>query len=171
MKRLDSMYDVKLHDPYMDKSIYPDPTVCPECGLIYHNKRWTRDGNLLESLKAKGKEIHKKQCPACRKIKDRYPLGILELRGSLVNDPEKKELILNTIRNESNFEERRNPLARIMEVKEENNAIYIFTTTESLARRLGRVVNKAFKGELTLMFSEDNKFIRVLWEGNEHGGP
>ncbi len=164
MKRIDELYDVKLHDPYMDRSHYKDPTICPKCGLVFHNKRWVRNEELKKKFEASGTEIAHKLCPACKKIEDRYPLGILELRGPYLMNQEKKQLILNTVRREAANEESRNPLARIMQIKEEDGRVVIWTTTESLARRLGRVVYKAFKGDLKISFSESNKFIRVLWE-------
>jgi len=164
MKRIDEMYDVKLHDPYMDRTHYKDPTVCPKCGLVYHNKRWTRNEALKKEWLASGTEVAKKLCPACKKIEDRYPLGVLELRGTYLQQKDKKELILNTLRREAENEELRNPLARIMQIQEGDGTLVIYTTTESLARRLGRVINKAFKGDLKISFSETNKFIRVVWE-------
>ncbi len=164
MKRIDELYDVKLHDPYMDRTHYKDPTICPQCGLIFHNKRWVRNETLRKELEAAGTEFAKKLCPACKKIEDRYPLGVLELRGGYIKQPDKRELILNTLKHEAENEEARNPLARIMQIREEDGNLVIWTTTESLARRLGRVVYKAFKGDLKISFSENNKFIRVLWE-------
>jgi NMD protein affecting ribosome stability and mRNA decay len=161
MKRLNELYDVKLHDPYMDRSIYKDPTVCPDCKLIYHNKRWVRNEELLEKFLKDKKSIDYKKCPACRKTQDDYPLGILRLSGSYIKS--KRIEILNLIRNEAEFEEKRNPLARIMKIEEEDNGLLIKTTTESLARRLGRAVNKAHHGEISYIFSDTQKFLRVEW--------
>ena len=161
MKRLNELYGVKLHDPYMDKSIYKDPTICPECKLIYHNKRWVRDEKFMEKLSKNKKEVDYKKCPACRKTQDDYPLGVLRLKGSYIKT--KKREILNLIRNEAEFEEKRNPLARIMKIEEEDEGLLIKTTTESLARRLGRAVDKAHHGELSYSFSDTQKLLRVEW--------
>lgn len=161
-KRMNEMFDVKLHDPYMDRNIYKDPTICPECHLVYHNKRWTRNEELYKKY-INDKRTEFKLCPACRKIKDHYPLGVLTLTGSILEDRDRKKEILNLIKNEAEFEEKRNPLARIMSIREEDGSLIVETTTESLARRLGRVVNKAFHGELKYIFSDGQKFLRVEW--------
>jgi len=157
-RRMDELYDVKLHDPYMDRNIYKDPTICPSCNLLYHNKRWFFDDELLEKYKD---SAEMKKCPACRKIEDNYPLGILSLSGNYVTKT--KELILNLINNEAEYEKKRNPLARIISIEEDSNKIVIKTTTESLARRLGRAVDKAHHGKIKYTFSEDQKLLRVEW--------
>ncbi len=160
MKRRDELFGEKLHDPYMDKYIYKDPTICPVCHLVYHNKRWHRNEKLYAELVSKD-NVEYKKCPACRKTEDRYPLGVLHLTGDYVK--RKKNEILNLIRNTAEAEEKRNPLARIMRIEETDEGIIVETTTESLARRLGRCVNKAHHGELEYIFSDNQKFLRVEW--------
>jgi len=160
MKRRDELFDVKLHDPYMDKNIYKDPTICPSCHLVYHNKRWHRNEKLYEEL-VKSDKVDYKKCPACRKADDHYPLGVLRLTGDYVW--KKKDEILNLVRNTAEAEEKRNPLARIMNIIETDEGLIIETTTESLARRLGRCIDKAHHGELEYIFSDSQKFLRVEW--------
>ena len=160
MKRRNELFGEKLHDPYMDKAIYRDLTVCPNCGLVFHNKRWTRDDALSNKLVSEGKADLKK-CPACRKAEDRYPLGIVVLSGDYL--AEHKDEIMRRIHNEAALEEKRNPLARIINEDVDENRIEIHTTTESLARRLGRVVWKAFHGDLKYIFSDGQKLLRVDW--------
>jgi NMD protein affecting ribosome stability and mRNA decay len=158
---MDERYNHKHRDPYMTKGNYKNPTICPSCGLIFHNKRWVRDEDLLKEIESSEKDTGRKKCPTCRKADDRYPLGILNLSGKFLD--EHKEEIMNTIRNEASNEERRNPLARIIHLEAENSTILIETSTESLARRLGRVVNKAFHGELQYSFSNEHELLRAEW--------
>jgi NMD protein affecting ribosome stability and mRNA decay len=161
MKRMNERYSQKLRDPYMDKGIYKNLTVCPSCNLIFQSKRWIRDEALLEELRSADNGPILKKCPTCRKTDDRYPLGVLNLHGDYLDDH--KDEILKTIRNEAEHEERRNPLARIIRLECENSTIRVETSTESLARRLGRVVNKAYQGELTYSFSNSHEVLRAEW--------
>ncbi len=161
MKRIDKLYDMKLHDPYMDKSQYKDPTICPSCKLIYHNKRWFWDEKYYEELMKEKDKVSFKKCPACRKIEDHYPLGIVELEGEYVK--KNKGEILNLIKNEAEYEKKRNPLARIMNIKETEDGLVIETTTETLAKKIGKAVHKAHQGELDLSFSDTQKLLRVYW--------
>ena len=70
---------------------------------------------------------------------------------------------MNTIRNEAAHEEKRNPLARIIHMECENSTIRVETSTDSLARRLGRVLKKAFHGDLSYSFSNNHEILRADW--------
>jgi|Deesub1362B_J571_1020462.scaffolds.fasta_scaffold00043_64 NMD protein affecting ribosome stability and mRNA decay len=152
-------YREKLKDPYMDKNSYRDPTICPGCGLIFHQKRWLKDEKIAHRLKDQGVEFNRKDCPACRKIKDNYPLGILEIEAEYVKT--KREELKNLITNVTEREEWRNPLERIMKLNFDEKRLYIETTTEHLAKKIGNSVRKAFGGELKITFSDKQKLIRV----------
>jgi len=162
MERKNKMLDVKIHDPYMNKNIYKDPTICPTCGLVYHNKMWRRDEELSKQLRSV-KGVEYKDCPACRKIKDNYPLGVLIIKGEIINDEKRLTEVQNLIKHEVEKESVSNPLARIMRIDRFDDRIEISTTTESLATRIGKAVNKAYQGELEFVFSENEKFLRVIW--------
>jgi aromatic ring-opening dioxygenase LigB subunit len=97
---------------------------------------------------------------------DDYPAGIVTLKGAYLLAH--KEEILQTIRNEEENSKHKNPLERIMKIEESlagsSTTITITTTDSRLARRLGRVVNKANGGELTIKFSHQDELVRVHWE-------
>ena len=50
-----------------------DPTACPSCGAIYRAGRWSWGSAPVEAERV--------ECPACRRIADKYPAGILSIRG------------------------------------------------------------------------------------------
>ena len=157
--RIRKLLRTKLDDPYLRKGNYSDPTVCPVCGLLYHKKRWERNEELKDKLL---KEAKRAKCPSCRKIEDHYPMGILTITGgfSLKNKEEIKNIIANTEKKEI-F---RNPLDRIMSLKEMKDKMVVETTSENLAIALGKALNRAYKGKLNISFSQDQKLVRVLWE-------
>ncbi|MEO0198502.1 MAG: BCAM0308 family protein [candidate division WOR-3 bacterium] len=159
----DKMLDEKIHDPYMVKGMYSDPTICPTCGLVFHNKTWKKDPKLLEKVK-KEKDVEYKDCPACRKIKDNYPLGLLIIQGEVLNNPEKVREVMSLVKHEEEKEQVSNPLARVMKIENLEDRIEISTTTEGLATRLGKALNKAHQGNLEFIFSDNDKFLRVIWK-------
>ncbi len=162
--RLDKRLDYKINDPYLDKTQYKDPTVCPTCGLVYHDKTWKRDDALRKQLEKDGK-VEYKECPACRKIRDNYPMGIIYLSGEYIKDASHRKEILNLVKHETEKEENSNPLSRIMSIEDSDGKnILIKTTTEGLAARIGKAVQRAHKGNLELKFSDDHKLLRVVWE-------
>ena len=40
-RRQDRLIHEWVHDPYQSKRKLPDPTVCPQCGAVFHQGRWT----------------------------------------------------------------------------------------------------------------------------------
>jgi len=149
-------------DPYLPKGATRKISVCEGCASVYKNKRWyaAGDGGQAATLK---QEYVKTVCPACLKIRDNFPGGIVTLAGGYVL-PHKQELI-NLIKNEEEQARGNNPLGRVMTIKENGyGSIVISTTNEKLAQRIGRAIKKAFHGEVSYRWSHDNKLARVDWE-------
>jgi len=100
-------------------------------------------------------------CPACQKLRDRQPGGIVTLSGEFV--PQHQEEILSLIRNEDTRARNVNPLERVMEIQEEDGQIVVTTTNEKLAQRLGRALFRAYKGHVEYHWISDSKQARVRW--------
>lgn len=157
--------DSVLKDPYLREIEYKDPNICPGCKAVYHNKRWQFDEDLEHEIKLKG-EYGKKKCPACRKIQDNYPMGLVFLSGNFINGH--KEEILDTVKSEEKRAVGKNPLERIMAIeKQKENHYRIETTTDTLAQRIGKILYNSYRGEVEYKFSEDQKVLRVLWKRQE----
>src|SRR5262249_16443301 len=89
-RRHDRLLHERVHDPYQLKRTLPEPTVCPRCGAVYHQGRWTwmkRPTPAREDM-----------CPACQRVRDQYPGGFLPLGGRFVQEHE--EEILNLVHHE-----------------------------------------------------------------------
>lgn len=155
----DAIHD--YDDPYLPHEHLQEDTVCTGCGAVYVRQRWTLDesrSHLLVSTGAARETI----CPACKKIADRYPQGIVTLRGDYW--PAHRDDIMNLVRNEEKRGMATNPLERVMGIREEDGRLVIETTNEKLAQRIGRQVEKAHRGHLQYKWSEDNRLVRVEWE-------
>jgi len=149
-------------DPYLPKGASKKTTVCEGCHAVYKNKRWYADPRLY-SAALKIIDTAVAVCPACLKIRDNFPGGIVTLKGDYVL-PHKQEL-LNLIKNEEARARGFNPLERVMSVKENGyGSMVISTTNEKLAQRIGRAIRKAFGGKVSYQWSHDNKLARVDWE-------
>jgi len=150
-----------LDDPYIEGVEYHDPTRCPVCGAVYNKKRWQFIDEKDIKLSNDNDYIAEAKCPACRKIEDHYTMGIVELSGKFI--PLHKDEAMNLIKNEEEKEMGKNPLGRIIGIEDKMDKIYIETTNEALALRLGRALFKTFKGSIEYKFSENQKLVRVLW--------
>ena len=103
-------------------------------------------------------------CPACGKVLDRVPGGVLKITGSFIWDH--KEEILNLVRNEGSKALSVNPLERIMSLQSDDGEIEITTTNEKLAERIGRALHKAYRGTVEYTWSADTRLARVMWHRN-----
>ena len=149
------------NDPYLLKKDSHGVAYCKECRGVYKNRYWSFDEEEFKRF-AKSEEIDSVICPACKKINDNYPEGIVTLRGDFLQ--QHKDEILNLIKNEENKAKGINSLERIIEIKEDDGKIVITTTNEKIAQRIGRGVYKAYHGEIEYKWSQDNRMLRVEWE-------
>lgn len=148
-------------DPYIPEEGRKEPSLCEKCHAVYQNKRWYVDDEAFARLQDSG-DAQLVTCPACRKIAEHYPEGIVTLRGDYLWQHE--EEIRNILLNEEDKAMAKNPLERIMRMDREGDEIVIETTEQKLAEHLGRALSKAHQGELDIAWSQDHGVCRVTWE-------
>jgi NMD protein affecting ribosome stability and mRNA decay len=139
-------------DPYQRQQKLEDNTVCPQCGAVYHKGRWQ-----WGARHERGKAL----CPACQRINDKLPAGVVELRGAL--GPQQKAEIVCLARHQEEAETSEHPLNRIINIEEDADGIIISTTDIHLPRRIGEAVERAFHGSLNEVFDQCGYFVRVKW--------
>ena len=139
-------------DVYLPKRGLPEGAQCKKCGISYHNKRWQS-----ESVPTSCEVL----CPACQRMADHNPAGVVTLSGPYLASH--KEEILNTIKQQEAKSREKDPIGRIMEIKEQDGHITVTTTEDKLAQKLGREVYKSQKGELHYQWSHDQHIVRVEW--------
>lgn len=136
-----------------------DFAVCQTCNAVYYSKSW-HQGFLEYKHLNEDKSIRFVICPACRMIKD----GKFEGKVVLENVPsEYKDEILNNVKNTGDRASKRDPMDRIVEIKESGNDIEVLTTENQLARVIGRQVARAYKNAKTsIQWSKEESVARVL---------
>ncbi len=149
------------HDPYRSRQKLPEPTVCPECGAAFESGRW-----MWPSVSAAaGPEVNRTLCPACQRIKDGMPAGIVDLLGSFAKA--RSEEIRNLVRNVEGAEKKDRPLERVMDIETTGNGLQITTTGIHIARRIGEAVSGAFSGVLQIKYGDGEHTVRVRWQRDE----
>jgi len=148
-------------DPYLLQDVRYESAVCKRCHAVYQNKRWNMDEELFQKMN-EWKGMKKVLCPACQKIKDKFPGGIVTLKGDFLR--EHKDEIMNLIKNEEERAMGFNPLERIMEISSIEGGMELKTTNEKLAQRIGKSVYRAYQGRVGYKWSQDTKLLRVEWE-------
>jgi hypothetical protein len=142
-------------DAYQSKDGVSGAAYC-QCGAVFSNKRW----HVQES----GASPHGEQrvvCPACRRIADHNPAGIVTLKGSFFATHGAE--IDNLIKNTSESAAMKNPLGRIMDISREEEGVTITTTDAKLAQKIGRDVFKSHGGDLQFTWSHDVGPVRISW--------
>ena len=152
-RRNNRLLKQKNNDVYLEKSKISDPTLCSTCGSLYLKGRWTWD-KPTES-------IHKSTCPACKRIADNYPAGIIKLRGTFFSEHRKE--LLNLVKNVEEQEKKEHALERIIAIKKESGFTIITTTGIHLGRRIGEALSRSYKGDLSYQYLDSEKGIRVTW--------
>ena len=153
-QRKDRQIEEFVHDPYRERHKPPEPAVCPTCGVVYQHGRWQ-----WEPLPANAKPH---PCPACHRVKDKYPAGHVTLSGPFL--AQHRDEILGLVRNEEVRAKAEHPLERIIQIAEANGEITVTTTDLHLPRRIGEALKHAWKGELEVKFSPDEYLVRVHWK-------
>lgn len=151
-------------DPYAMLKAPKGPAMCRTCRAVYANKRWRVDEAEARRLAALP-HTQKLVCPACQKIRDDYPEGIVTLRWSDLPGHEAE------IRGLIDHVEARalsvNPLERVMKVLRLRKELEVQTTNDRLAQRIGRELVRAYKGTVSYEWAHRDMMVRVTWQGPE----
>lgn len=151
--RRDRLWQEQIHDSYKTRGKLPEPTVCSQCGAIFHEGRW-QWGKAPAGA-------HQGICPACHRIHDHFPAGFLTLEGPFFQS--NRDEIMRLVHNEEQRERAEHPLKRIMDIEESDGEVLVTTTDIHLARRIGEAVHHAYQGELEFHYNPDENLLRVHW--------
>ncbi len=142
------------HDTYKSKRKLPEPTVCPECGAVFHQGRWT--------WTSRPPDAHETLCPACHRVHDHYPAGYVTLSGEFLRAH--SEELLRLARHVEAREKAEHPLKRIMDIAEQDSSTVITTTDLHLVRSIGDALFHAYEGTLDYRYAEESNILHVTWE-------
>jgi NMD protein affecting ribosome stability and mRNA decay len=140
-----------------------EPSLCAGCGAVYINRHWSRSAaSRVRAARRAGDPIAVRVCPACRQRTTGVPHGFLHVSGEFV--AQHREDILHLLHNEVSRAMDDNPLGQVLDWGEDGTGgLLLTTTTEHLAIRLGRGLEKAFDGKVLYGFSHENKLAHVWW--------
>lgn len=141
------------HDSYKLAGKLKEPTVCPTCKAVFHKGHWT--------WSVPPPEAHETLCPACHRIHDKYPKGLLTLKG--IFPRQELEQVMGLLKNTESKENKEHPLARIMNIEEKPEGLVVSTTDTHLPRQIGEALQHAYHGKLDLHYDKDEEFVRVTW--------
>ena len=151
--RRDSMYEDHVQDPYIARGKLTEPTVCPDCRAAFHKGRWQWGESPTDA--------QEHRCPACQRIHDHMPAGILTASGEFFTAH--REEIMHLIHNLEAKEKAQHPLERIMNSKEEAGELVIHFTSHHLTQATGEALHHAYHGDLSLQHVDKDNVMHVGW--------
>lgn len=151
-RRLKILNDA-VYDPYQERGKLAEPSVCDDCGAVFHQGRW--------QWIAAPADASRSLCSACRRIQENLPAGCVSIEGPFAQSHHDE--LLRLARHLERREKAQHPLERIMAVDEEGGALVLTTTDIHLARTIGDALQNAYKGELDFYYNEDEYLLRVRW--------
>ncbi len=126
------------------------------CGAILHKKCW-HQGTPHASDTVQATTV----CPACQRIADHNPAGIVTLSGAFLSEhqPEIDQLLVTLTEHEAD----KNPLCRVIEKCTGTASTTITTTNTKLAQKIGRTLFKTYGGDLQYRWGHGEELVRVSW--------
>ncbi len=133
--------------PVARKKAFRDPSVCDRCGAVYTDKTWRRGRQLAQSLMDKAAWV---KCPGCSQAEaGQYHGRVLIERGG-ANSGAVSARIANVERRA----QIQQPERRIVSSKWLGDTLEVLTTSQKLAHRIAREIEKAFKGTARFSWSD-----------------
>jgi NMD protein affecting ribosome stability and mRNA decay len=137
-----------------------EPAVCERCGAVFSHKTWRRDRRVTGELLSQATWT---TCPACVQVegKDQY-FGRVLFRGPFANTD--METISRRIQNVARRASHTQPERRIVSINREGESFEVLTTSQKLAHRIVREVEKAFGGKTTYNWSDTDGTLFATWQ-------
>lgn len=154
--RLDRQGDTYRRKVRKVEAKLPDVTACPDCGAVFRAGRWRW------AAVPRPRGTRSEVCPACKRIRDRYPAGEVRIRGAFAR--EHRSEVLARVRNLEEKERAKRPLNRLMEIRESPDEVVVTTTDVHLAHAIGTALFQAYRGSVHAPWVEEGDLLRVSWE-------
>lgn len=142
-----------VHDSYKMGAKPPEPARCGDCGAVWRRGRWTWAAPPARAAVTR--------CPACKRMRDRFPAGFVSLKGPFL-DAHRDEIVAR-VRHCEAAERPDHPLQRIMNIVPAAGGLLVTTTDAHLARGIGEALRKAYRGRMEFRYNKADNLLRVSW--------
>lgn len=142
-----------------------DIVMCKDCTAVYYYKSWHHRLGSYKHL-TEEKAIKFATCPACKMIKSGKFEGRVLFEN--VGEPYIGEIMRN-IQNTGERAYNRDPMDKIIKMKEDGGNIEVFTTENQLARNIARQVERAHKDVKTeINWSKEESVVNIVVKFTPH---
>ncbi len=149
---------------------YPEPALCAGCGAVYVRKTWRRSEPRCRGAVLGGAELV--SCPACRQVGEGRAYGCLLLRGDWLSEHEEEvRRRISAVEARARYTQ---PERRLVRIARQGDGLRVTTTSQKLAHRVARELEKAFGGSASYAWSDRDGSLSVTWSSprlNPHPRP
>jgi hypothetical protein len=134
----------------------PPTTACHGCGGVFARKTWRHDHPVSERTYER---VVWRLCPACRQVSRGEGYGKVVIRGA--SDVE--DAIRRRIANVAARAGTTQPQRRLVSITREGGALEVVTSSQKLAHRVAREIQKAFGGRATYEWDGGDGSLCAEW--------
>jgi len=144
--------------PVAQKQKFNDPSICDRCGAVYSGKSWRRGPRLAREVIDKAPWV---TCPGCAQAAaGEYHGRVLIAVGDSVH----VEAVSARISNVEQRAQFTQPERRIVSTNWDGKTLEVLTTSQKLAHRFAREIEKAFGGRAHFSWSDDDGSLLAIVE-------
>src|SRR5208337_782682 len=149
--------------PVAQKQKFSDPSICDRCGAVYTGKSWRSGRRLARGVMDKASWV---KCPGCAQADagEYHGQVLIELgdSGSL-------EAVSARVANVEKRAQFTQPERQIVATNWNGKTLEVLTTSQKLAHRIAREVEKAFGGNAHFSWSDgDGSLLATVKLGRTH---
>lgn len=141
-----------------------DRTSC-HCGAVFVRKTWRRSARRLREAARRGPISG--VCPACRQAAEGRAFGRVVLEGAFVAAHAGE--LTRRIRNVAARAMFTQPQRRLIGIVTRGSRMEVLTTSQKLAHRLAREIEKAFHGVVVYRWSDRDGGLLATWRRDQAG--
>lgn len=143
-----------------------EPTMCEHCGAVYRNKTW-RAGERTRATSLVG--VGWTVCPACAQVADQEYFGRVRVTAPL--DPGREVEVRRRIARVEDRARYTQPERRAVRIDRLRSGLEILTTSQKLAHRIARELEKAFGGRASFTWTDREGALDATWAPPVAPGP
>jgi len=149
------------HRPPVEVRTHVDrePTMCERCGAVYVNRTW-RAGERTRSTSLVG--VGWTLCPACAQVQDAEYFGRIRVTAAL--GPERELEVRRRIWRVEGRARHTQPERRTVRIDRGPSGLEILTTSQKLAHRIARELEKAFGGRAHYTWTDREGALDATWD-------
>jgi hypothetical protein len=137
---------------------YRDPSICDACGAVFTARTWRQVRRLPPETLARAAYV---KCPACEQAaRDEY-FGRVLIKGPFA--AKNLDAIRARIANVERRARFTQPERRAVSQEWDGATLEVLTTSQKLAHRVARELEKAFGGRAKYTWSDDDGSLLTTW--------